>query len=418
MKLSSFDSEKTNGGLLAGITVVTLEQAVSAPLCTRTLADFGARVIKVENPLGGDFCRDYDNVVRGLGAHFVWVNRGKESITLDLKMQAGRDVLHKLISRSDAFVSNLGPGALTRLGVGADSFALRYPDLITLEISGYGVDGPLAGKRAYDLLVQAESGACAITGWAGSPAKPGPPMADACTGLYGAITILAGLCGRNGRTGLAASVSMFDTMAELMGYALTYTRHAGIEQEPVGLASPAVAPYGGYRTADAEIVILGTTNNKEWQRLSAMIGRPDLGADARFESNQGRVEHRELLDGAVSEWCSQRTLRDVQAAADTAEIGNARYNTPSDVVKHPHLAERNRWREIHSPVGPITALLPPPIIEGYEPVMGAVPGLGEHTDPILTELGYQAKEIEQLRLSGVVGPRTAYTSATTARPAG
>jgi crotonobetainyl-CoA:carnitine CoA-transferase CaiB-like acyl-CoA transferase len=390
-------------GPLDGITVVTLEQAVSAPLCTRTLADLGARVIKVENSRGGDFARDYDEVVHGMAAHFVWLNRGKESLALNLKEPAALEVLHRLLARGDVLVSNLAPGATARLGLAPADLEARHPQLVALEISGYGIGGPLSGKRAYDLLVQAESGACSITGWAGAPAKPGPPMADACTGLYATIAILASLRDR-GRGGVL-SVSMFDTMTELMGYALTWTRHTGEDQQPVGMGSPAVSPYGAYPTADGQTVVLGTTNDREWQRLAGeLMGRSDLAEDERFRRNPDRVNHRDFLDTELAEWCSRHDLADIQTAADAAGIGNARYNTPSEVVAHPHLAARNRWRDISSPVGPITALLPPPVIAGYEPPMGAVPGLGEHTDAILIDLGLDAAEIAQLRSTAAIGP--------------
>jgi len=393
-------------GPLAGITVVALEQAVSAPMCTRTLGDFGARVIKVENPAGGDFTRGYDTVVNGLAAHFVWVNRGKESVTLDLKSAAGRAVLHRLLDRADVLVSNLAPGTTGKLGITAADLAVRHPELITAEIDGYGSGGPLSHKRAYDLLVQAESGACAVTGHPGAPAKPGPPMADVCSGLYAALSILAMLRTKErGGPPAAISVSMFDTMAELMGYSLTYARHTGVDQQPLGMGSPAVAPYRAYATADAQTVVLGTTNDREWQRLAReVLQRPDLAADERFRSNSGRVEHRALLDAEIEAWCVRHDLAQVQAAADAAGIGNSRFNTPTDVVAHPHLAARERWRPIDTPVGPVSALLPPPIIAGYDPPMGAIPGLGEHTDAVLAEFGLAKEEIAALREQGVIGP--------------
>ena len=394
--------DEASSGPLAGITVVALEQAVSAPLCTRTLADLGARVIKVENPRGGDFARAYDDVVHGLAAHFVWLNRGKESVALDLKEPAALEALHRLLARSDVLVSNLGPGATTRLGLGPAQVEDRHPHLVTVEISGYGTSGPLSGKRAYDLLVQAESGACAVTGRPGAPAKPGPPMADACTGLYAVIAILAGLLdkGRAQAGGGPLSVSMFDTMAELMSYSLTWTRYTGIDQEPVGMGSPAVAPYGAYPTADRQTVVIGTTNDREWQRLATdLIGRTDLAVDERYRHNADRVAHRDVLDPVLGDWCAQHDLADIQAAADAAGIGNARYNLPSDVLAHPHLAERDRWRQVDSPVGPITALLPP-IINGHQPPMGAVPALGAHTESVLAELGLDAQEIARLRTPG------------------
>lgn len=401
------------GAPLAGITVVALEQAVSAPMCTRVLADFGARVIKVENPEGGDFARHYDDVVNGLAAHFVWANRGKESVTLNLKSAAGLDVLHRLLDTADVLVSNLAPGSTGRLGIAAADLAVHHPDVIAVEIDGYGPGGPLSHKRAYDLLAQAESGACAVTGFPGAPAKPGPPVADISTGLYSALSILALLYSRDCRrpTGVkanAVAVSLFDTMTDLMGYPLTYTRHSGIDQQPLGMSSPAVAPYGAYRTADNQTVVLGTTNDREWQRLSHdILRRDDLAGDERFATNAGRVAHREILDEAIGAWCARHDLEHVQKTADAAGIGNARYNLPSEVLVHPQLSARDRWRRIDTPAGPIPALLPPPVISGYEPPMGAVPGLGEHTDSVLAELGVGDGEIAALRAQGAIGGRPA-----------
>lgn len=397
------------GGPLAGITVVSLEQAVSAPMCTRTLADFGARVIKVENPRGGDFARDYDDVVNGLAAHFVWVNRGKESVTLNLKHPAGLAALRRLLDDAQVFVSNLAPGATSALGVGSADLAVSHPELIVMEIDGYGSGGPLSHKRAYDLLIQAESGACAVTGSPGSPAKPGPPVADVTTGLYAALSILAMLCGRLRTPGAAGptlgAVSLFDTMGEMMGYALNYTRHTGVDQQPLGMSSPAVAPYGAYPTGDGQTVVLGTTNDREWQRLAReILDRPDLADDPRFAGNAGRVEHRAELDAAIAAWCARHPLAHVQERADTAGIGNSRYNLPSDVIAHPHLRVRDRWRDIDTPNGPVPALLPPAILAGYQPPMGAIPGLGEHTDPILAEFGWAAADIAELRAAGAIGP--------------
>lgn len=397
-------------GPLAGVTVVALEQAVSAPMCTRTLADFGARVIKVENPDGGDFARHYDDVVNGLAAHFVWVNRGKESVTLDLKSPAGIDVLHRLLDRADVLVSNLAPGSTARLGVSPADVAVRHPGVIAAEIDGYGAGGPLSHKRAYDLLVQAESGTCAVTGNPGAPAKPGPPVADVSSGLYAAVSILALLCAKDRGAAPAVTVSLFDTMTEVMGYQLNYTRHSGIDQQPLGMSSPAVAPYGAYPTADGQTVVLGTTNDREWQRLARdILQRTDLADDERFRTNPGRVAHRDILDEAIATWCAQHDLAHVQKTADAAGIGNARYNTPSEVLVHPQLSARDRWRQIDTPNGPIPALLPPPVISGYEPPMGAVPGLGQHTDSVLADLGFGDDEIAALRERGTIGP--AYSSA-------
>ncbi|MEV0248151.1 CaiB/BaiF CoA-transferase family protein [Nocardia sp. NPDC050712] len=395
-------------GPLSGVTVIALEQAVSAPMCTRTLADFGARVIKIENPAGGDFARHYDDVVHGQAAHFVWVNRGKESVTLDLKSTAGVDILHRLLARADVLVSNLAPGATGRLGLAPAELATRHPHLIAVEIDGFGTGGPLSRKRAYDLLVQAEAGVCAVTGFPNAPAKPGPPVADVTTGLYAALTILAQLCERlrsGPGPGARIAVSLFDTMADVMGYHLTYARHAGVDQQPLGMSSPAVAPYGSYGTADGQTVVLGTTNDREWQRLAReILRRPDLADDDRFHGNPGRVRHRAELDAAIGEWCAQHELAEIQKTADAAGIGNSRYNLPSEVLDHPQLVERDRWRTIDTPAGPIPSLLPPAIVAGYTPPMGAVPGLGQHTDAVLAECGCGSAEIADLRAQGAIGP--------------
>ena len=397
---------------LAGITVVAMEQAVAAPMCTRVLADFGARVIKVENPAGGDFARDYDDVVNGpggLAAHFVWCNRGKESVTLNTKADAGMDLLHRLLDSADAFVSNLAPGAIARMGLAPADLAVRHPNVIPVEIDGYGPGGPISHKRAYDLLVQAESGSCAVTGYPGMPAKPGPAMADFTTGLYAAISVLALLYARGSRTEGAAApsveLSLFDVMTDVMGYALTYTQHSGIDQQPLGVGSPAVAPYGAFPTRDGQTVVLGTTNDREWQRVAnEIIDRPDLAADPRFRTNSGRCGHRDVLDDAIGSWCAQRDLAEIQKIADDAGIGNSRYNLPSEVVVHPQLTARDRWCTVSTSAGDIQALRPPPVISGFEQPMGAVPGLGEHTDAVLMKLGVSTDELARLRADGVIGP--------------
>ncbi|HSA41076.1 MAG TPA: CoA transferase, partial [Mycobacterium sp.] len=340
-------------------------------MCSRVLADFGARVIKVENPNGGDFARDYDTVVNGLAAHFVWANRGKESITLDLKSAAGLDILHRLLERADALVSNLAPGATARMGLAPEVLRARHPQLIAVEIDGYGPGGPISHKRAYDLLVQAESGACAVTGGPGAPAKPGPPVADISTGLYSALSIMALLLGRArgalpaGEPMPSVAVSLFDTMTDIMGYPLTYTQHSGIDQVPLGMSSPAVSPYGAFATRDGQTVVLGTTNDREWQRLARdIIERPDLADDPRFATNSDRCAARAELDAAIGSWCAGRDLAEIQAIADAAGIGNSRYNLPSEVVEHPQLRARDRWRSVETPNGPIPALLPPLVIAG------------------------------------------------------
>jgi crotonobetainyl-CoA:carnitine CoA-transferase CaiB-like acyl-CoA transferase len=391
-------------GPLAGVTVVTIEQAVSAPLCTRTLGDFGARVLKVEHPRGGDFAREFDDVVHGMAAHFVWLNRGKESVTLDLRTPDGVALLERLLSRADVFVSNLTPGSTDRLGVGPSDLAARFPRLISAEISGYGAGGPLSGKRAYDMLVGAETGVCAVTGRPGDPVKPGPPFADGVTGLYAALAIQAALHERasTGR-GAQISVSMFDAMIEFMGYPLTWTSYTGVDQQPVGMGSPAAVPYGAYPTSDGRVVVLGTTNDAEWQRFAReLLGMPELADDPRFKRSEGRIARREEIDQLIGEWCAKRDLAVIQDAADAAGIGNSRFRTPAEVVNHPHLVARERWQEVDSPVGAVRGLLPPAMFAGREAPMGAVPGLGQHTASVLAELGVGPDELADFRQRGVV----------------
>jgi crotonobetainyl-CoA:carnitine CoA-transferase CaiB-like acyl-CoA transferase len=346
-------------------------------------------VIKVEHPDGGDFTRAFDDVVNGMAAHFVWLNRGKESVALDLRSRQGADVLHALLQRADVLVSNLGPGATGRLGIGPSDLAERYPRLIGVEISGYGRTGPLANKRAYDLLVQSEAGACAITGRPGEPAKPGPPYADTSTGLYAAIAVLAALAERAATgKGRHIEVSMFDVVTELMGYPLTWSRYTGVDQEPAGMGSPAVAPYGAYPTSDGRTVVLGTTNDEEWRRLSRqMLGRGDLAADPRYSRNGDRVRCRAELDEILAGWTKGRTLAEILQAADAARIGNAVYRTPMEVLDHPHLAARDRWHEVPTPAGPVLGLIPPMLFDGEGLPAGPVPALGQHTEAVLAELG-------------------------------
>lgn len=389
---------------LAGLLVVGVEQAVAAPFATRQLADMGARVIKVENPRGGDFTRDYDEAVSGLAAHFVWCNRGKESLTLDLRSEAGSAVMERLLSMADVLIQNLAPGAATRLGLAAAQAAARHPRLIAVDISGYGEGGPLEQRRAYDLLVQSEAGSCAITGRPGAPAKPGIPLTDLGAAMYAFSSVLAALYDRE-RTGhgAAISVSLFDVAAEWMGYPLHYTLGTGVEQEPCGVGSPAVAPYGSYRTADGHLAVLGTTNDAEWQRLALrVLERPDLAADPAYARNAQRTVRRDELDSVIAEWARQRSLADVQRSLDAAGIGHARLNGVKDLIEHPQLAQRQRWTTVGSPAGPLDALLPPPISGRWPVQPGPVPALGEHTDEVLAGLGFDREERVRLSREGVV----------------
>jgi len=373
---------------LAGITVLGLEQAIAAPLCTRHLADLGARVIKIEQPGGGDMARHYDDVVRGMGAHFVWLNHGKQSAALDLTEPADLDVFTALLERADVLVSNLAPGALGRLGLAPEVLAERYPRLIVVDISGYGQGGPLDHKRAYDLLVQAEGGSCAITGFPGQPAKSGIPIADIGTGLYAYSSVLAALYQRE-QTGRGAviPIAMLDVVGEMMGFALNRMLHGGDELQPVGMGSPMVAPYGAYPTADGQTAVLGTTSDREWRRLTRdMLDRPDLAEDPRYAHNGDRVQHRAELDQLLGGWCAQRDLAEIQRRADDAGIGNARLNGVRDLAEHAQLAARGRWRQVDTPVGPAPALLPPGLALEWTPVSGSVPALGADTDAIRAEV--------------------------------
>jgi len=372
---------------LAGITVLALEQAIAAPLCTRHLADLGARVIKIEHPGGGDSARHYDGAVRGMAAHFVWLNHGKESAALDLADAADREVFTRLLDRADVLVSNLAPGALGRLGLAPASLAESRPRLIVVDISGYGTGGPLDHKRAYDLLVQAEGGSCSITGRPGQPAKPGIPIADIGTALYACSAVLAALYERE-RTGRGAIVpiAMLDVVAEMMSFALNQVLHGGPEPQPVGMGSPMVAPYGAYPTADGQTVVLGTTSDREWRRLATdLLGRNDLAQDPRYARNEDRVRLRAELDEILGRWCGQRGLAEIQRRADEAGIGNARLNGVRDLAGHPQLAARGRWRQVGSPAGPVPALLPPALAGHWEASSGPVPALGADTDVIRAE---------------------------------
>ena len=383
---------------LTGITVLGLEQAIAAPLCTRHLADLGARVIKIEHPGSGDSSRHYDGAVRGMAAHFVWLNHGKESAALDLTDPADREVFTRLLDRADVLVSNLAPGALPRLGLAPQTLAERYPRLIIVDISGYGTGGPLDHKRAYDLLVQAEGGSCTITGLPGQPAKPGIPIADIGTALYAYSAVLAALYDRE-RTGRGTIVplAMLDVVAEMMGFALNHVLHGREEPRPVGMGSPMVAPYSAYATGDGQTVVLGTTNDREWRRLASdLLGRPELAEDPRFARNEDRGKHRAELDGIIGAWCAERDLADIQRLADKAGIGNARLNGVRELAEHPQLALRGRWQEADSPVGPVPVLQPPAAGRYWTTARRAVPALGEQTMAIRAEVAGQPEPGDNL----------------------
>jgi itaconate CoA-transferase len=378
------------GTPLAGITVVSFEQAVSLPYCTRLLGDLGARVIKVERPGTGDFARDYDDVARGMSSHFVWLNRNKQSVAMDAKSAHGAAVLARLFERADVVAQNLAPGAATRLGIDAETLSAKYPRLVALDLSGYGTGGPLDHRRAYDLLVQSEAGACAITGEPGHPAKPGPPVADVGAGLQAVVAILSALVGRaaTGR-GAAIEISMFDTVVDFVGFALLHALYTGTERPPIGLSSPVVSPYGGYRTGDGRTVVLGTTNDSEWQRLARdIIGRPDLADDPSLASNAQRCEQRARLDEAIGAWAASVDAAEALRLADAAQIGNGVYHEMLDVVDHPQLTARGRWQQVGSPVGLLSTVLPPFRSNSWDVPLEPIPAIGEHTNQILAELGF------------------------------
>jgi crotonobetainyl-CoA:carnitine CoA-transferase CaiB-like acyl-CoA transferase len=388
---------------LSGMLVVGLEQAVAAPLAARHLADLGARVIKVERPDGGDFGRSYDDVVGGMASHFVWLNRGKESVALDVKTQSGREVLERLLSRADVFLHNLGPGAVERLGFGLDALARRCPRLVVCAMSGYGSTGPYRDKRAYDLLVQSEAGLVSVTGTPEHPAKAGIPVADIAAGMYAFANILAALLHRE-RTGTAVGfeVTMFDALVEWMGHPVHATDHTGAQPPRVGLSHPVIAPYDAYFTSDGHEVVIGVQNDREWVRLARdVLRRPELVDDPRYATNVARVRHRSEVDAAVGAAVATMTADDAIAALDAAQIASARLNTVIDLLAHPQLVARDRWRSVATPVGTIRALRSAVEPAGEAP-LGPVPALGEHTAAVLAELGYQEAEVSAMRREGAI----------------
>jgi itaconate CoA-transferase len=387
---------------LAGITAVSVEQAVAAPFATRQLADLGARVIKVERPGPGDFARHYDATVKGLASYFVWLNRGKQSLSLDLKSAAGRSVLDRLIDRADVFVQNLAPGAAARMGLSAEVLRRRDERLIVCDISGYAPDGPFGDRRAYDLLVQCETGLLSVTGTQDAPAKAGISVADIAGGMYAFSSILAALYARE-RTGVGASlqVSLFESLTEWMAQPMYYAMYTGVPPARTGTSHATIAPYGTFRTGGGGTVQLGVQNDREWRRLcSQVLGRPELADDPRFATNEARVAARAELDREIEAALSAHAPDDVLALLDAAQIANARLNTVGDLLAHPQL--EHRWAEVSSPAGPIRALPFPVSIGGAKPAVSPIPAVGEHTGAILAELGLTEDEIAVLRSSGTV----------------
>ena len=393
---------------LDGITVVALEHAIAAPFCTRQLADLGARVIKVERPGTGDFARGYDSRVKGLASHFVWTNRSKESLTLDLKHAEATPILARLLERADVLVQNLAPGAAVRMGLSHEALAPAHPRLVVCDISGYGDDaerpGPYRDKKAYDLLIQSESGFVSITGSPDEPAKAGCSIADIAAGMYAYSGILAALFerGRTGR-GRRIDISMLESMVEWMSYPLYYAFDGAEPPQRTAAAHATIYPYGPFPAGDGRIVMLGLQNEREWQVFCArVLERPELATDPRFASNAARTVAREALRAIVVETFAGMTAEQVVARLDQAQIANARVNTMAEVWAHPQLQARARWSQVATPSGPVPALVPPGARDAGDVRMDPIPALGAHTDALLAELGFDAAAIARLHREGAV----------------
>jgi itaconate CoA-transferase len=389
---------------LDGITVISLEHAIAAPFCTRQLADLGARVIKVERPGVGDFARAYDARVGGEASHFVWVNRSKESLTLDLKQPAAIAVLQELVAEADVLVQNLAPGAAARMGLGAEALQAKHPRLIVCDISGYGEDGPYRDKKAYDLLIQSEAGFLSVTGTPDDPCKAGNSIADIAAGMYAYTGILAALLQR-GKTGKGShiDVSMLESLAEWMGYPMYYA-YEGAPPPPRSAASHAtIYPYGPFPSGDGGTVMLGLQNEREWRVFcEKVLLQPGLATDTRFDSNARRNANRDALRAIIVETFSTLDTVQVVERLDAAQIANARMNDMAGLWAHPQLQARERWRNVGSPAGDIPALLPAGRQSAFDYRMDPVPAVGEHTESILRALGRGDAEIAALREAGAV----------------
>jgi itaconate CoA-transferase len=388
---------------LQGVTVVAIEQAVAGPFATRQLADLGARVIKIERPGSGDFARAYDVSVKGMASHFVWLNRSKESLTLDLKRPAATKVLERLLENADVFLQNLAPGATDRLGLGADTLRTRYPRLIVCNLSGYGRSGPYAEKKAYDLIIQSEVGMLAVTGTEDTPSKVGVSIADISAGMYAYSGILTALLARKDTgEGTIVDIALIDALGEWMSYAAYYTQYGGTQPPRTGASHATIAPYGAYRTSDGTVVI-AVHNKVEWTEFcSRVLQQPALAEDARFQTNVLRVQHREALTDAIEAVLAHLPSSEVLRRLEAANIANARVNSIDEYLQHPQLAARDCWRDIDSPSGPIRALVPPARLQDIEPAMGAVPALGQHSRAILTELHFDRDTIARWARDGVI----------------
>jgi itaconate CoA-transferase len=389
---------------LDGITVVALEQVIAGPFATRQLAELGARVIKVERPEGGDAARTYDRTVKGLSSHFVWTNRSKESFALDLKHARAQEVLMRLVERADIFLQNLAPGAVERLGLGAEVLRKKHPRLIWCGISGYGPAGPYARKKAYDLLVQCEAGLLSVTGSSEAPAKAGIPAADIAAGMYAFSAVLAALI-RRGRTGEGATleITMLEALGEWMGFPAYFTAYGGQAPPRSGAHHATIVPYGPFKAGDGGSVFLSVQNEREFARFCAEVLRdPALAGDPRFSSGPARQQNRRALHAEIDRVFGALSSQELVRRLEQADIANARLNTMEEFWRHPQLEARGRWRQVGSPAGDIAMLKPPFNLDGMEPRMDPIPALGEHTGRLLHELGYSAPEVEALRRDGAI----------------
>jgi crotonobetainyl-CoA:carnitine CoA-transferase CaiB-like acyl-CoA transferase len=390
-------------GPLAGVRVLALEQAVAGPLCTRHLADLGADVVKIERPGGGDFARRYDTAVKGLSSYFVWLNRGKRSLTLDMKHPEANGILERLVAASDVLVQNLGPGAIDRLGFAPERLRLDYPALVITSISGYGSGGPYETRKAFDLLLQGETGVIATTGNGDQLAKLGISVGDIGAGVYGAMGTLAALYERRATgQGRIVETSLFDALSEWMGYPAYFTLYGGEPPARAGVRHATVVPYGSYACADGAVLFAVQTET-QWKSFCAVVcEHPEWETDERFATSAQRRINRDVLESMIEESFATLRRAEVERRLDVADIPFGSVNEVAEFVAHPQLAARDRWREVGSPAGTLRAIVPPIDLEGMPPNMGAIPDVGDHTDEVLAGLGYDAEDIARMREQGVV----------------
>lgn len=389
---------------LSGITVISCEQAVAAPFASRQLADLGARVIKIERPGTGDFARGYDTTVNGMASHFVWLNRNKESLSLDLKHPEGKKILNNLVAEADVFIQNFAPGAAERLGFGAEELRGMNDRLIYASISGYGPDGPYKDAKAYDALVQAEAGLVSVTGTEDHPAKTGISTADISAGMYAYSGILTALFNRE-RTGEGATlqISLFDSLVEWMGYPLYFTHGSGTRPTRAGTSHAAIAPYGAFTCGDGTQIMLAIQNEREWKSFATQVlGREDMVTDERFDRAAHRYAHRGELQTIIEAVFADFTGAQCDELLETAKVAHSRQRDMTEIADHPQLVERDRWQDVGSPVGPIPMLLPPVGMSGVEPRMDPIPDVGDHTDTILGDLGISPEKVAELHREGAV----------------